>query len=180
MSDVVIGLIMVQKATIDGDTVKWKTFKPTSGHGAFLKRLGYTVRDELLVQDKGKYLQVECAGFEVVQVDTSLTGDAGLEEVAKLKKVIAEKKLISYPSQNGSQFSFMGSDGTVNSGKASKMPGAVRYLDRVVPGCSALVAKRADKQKTRKVVESTFSFDDLFSDDDDKDAKKAAPVKKKK
>tara|TARA_R100001244_G_scaffold25113_1_gene25270 strand:- start:1002 stop:1421 length:420 start_codon:yes stop_codon:yes gene_type:complete len=121
-----------------------KINKKTQGHADVLTKLGYTVNSDV----QPEHLVVECTGFVVQEID--LTDHAAALD--SIKGWIKEKKLISYKSS----FKAKKKDGNI-----TVLPGVhgARYLNQVVPGMSALVAK---EDEPAVLAQASFSMDDLI------------------
>lgn len=124
-----------------------KINKKTEGHGDLLEKLGYTVHRDVEPQ----HFAVECTGFINETVDLT-DHEVALDTV---KGFIRDQKLISYKS-------FF--KAIKNDGEETTLPGVhgARYLNQLVEGMSALVAKDEAPAKTS----STFTLDDLLDTDE--------------
>lgn len=133
-----IGYIIVNKQTLNPKT--------GTNHGKVLQALGYSVE---LNQDT-EHFHIECDGFVEDQLIDLTNPEAAKAQVQEL---VASKKLFTYSCS----FKAVKADG-----ETTTLPGVhgARYLNRLFPGGSALVAKT--KLTSRKKVEASFSIADIL------------------
>lgn len=124
-----------------------KLNKMTEGHAEVLTKLGYTVHSDVQIG----HLAVECSGFVTSEIDLT-DHQVALETI---KGFVKERKLVSYKST----FKAKKRDGSVTT-----LPGVhgARYLNQVVPGMSALVAK---EDAPTVQAQASFSMNDLIDED---------------
>ncbi len=126
------------------------TLNPKTGrsHGKTLKALGYNV----VLDEATMHFKIEHEGL-VEGIEVDLTDDANALEL--VKNLVKNKQLLSY----NCTFKAIRNDG-----ETTTLPGihGARYLNRVFPNGSCLVAKSAISNSSAKA--STFSVADILAE----------------